>query len=470
MKVTVVGGGVSGMTAAFRLRQLLGPTAEIDVIEQRDRIGGVLHTVELAGVPFDVGSEAFLVRRPEATDLVAELGMSDQLRTPTPAAPSVRAAGRTVALPTRTLLGLPASAAEVSDVLSADGTARYAAEADLPLRWVPGADVAVGALVRARAGDEVVDRLLDPLLGGVYAGRADALGLRATLPQLATALDAGAPSLQAAAASLLPAPATDRPPVFGTLRGGLGTLVDELRVQSGARIRTGVVVRELDRTGRGWRLTVDRGRDRRVEDADGVVLAVPAPALRRLLDGLAPDASRAAAAVEVASTVLVGLALPAAAAEGIPAASGVLIASGEPFGAKAFTYSSRKWSHLQHPDLVLVRGSIGRHGEADRANRPDSYLIDQVRDDLAALTGVRADPVDAVVMRWGGGLPQYQPGHLDLVRRIEAGVAEVPRLAVAGATLHGVGIPACIATATAAARRIADQLAPDSSRGASMEA
>ena len=461
--VAVVGGGVSGLAAAYRLRRLLPSGARITVLEGSSRIGGALRTTELAGVPFDVGAEAFLVRRREARALATELGLGAGLVHPTPAGPTVRAGGRTVPLPSRTMLGLPGSPDDVAGVLSPEGLARVAAEPGTPLRWEPGSDAAVGALLRSRAGDELVDRLVDPLLGGVYAGRADALGLRATLPAVATALDHGAPSLLAAAATVLPAPGAPSTPVFGTLRGGLGRLVDALAAAA-TTVRCGLPVRALVRRAHGWRLELGSAAAPEVLDVDAVLLAVPPPALRRLLAGPLPAASTAAARVEVASSVVVGLALPAAAAQRLPAASGVLVGSGESHAAKAFTYSSRKWSHLRHPGVLLVRGSLGRHGAGGTSTPPalhrdDAELVAAVRADLAALTGIDTEPVDTLVARWGGGLPQYAPGHLDAVAAIESAVGTQPGLAVAGATLHGVGIPACIATADAAAARIAAQLA-----------
>ena len=277
VRVAVVGGGVSGLAAAHRLRTLLGPAAEIVVLEQRDRLGGVLRTVDLAGLPYDVGAEAFLWRRPEARALLDELGLADEVVHPAGAAPSVRAGGDTVPLPPGTLLGVPTSGARLDGVLSPAGTAVARAERDRPLAWTPGGDVALGGLLRERFGDELADRLADPLLGGVYAGRVDVLGLRATLPAVAAALDAGAPSLTAAAdrataaefsresarssarvgtfvsasrASGRPgaaAPESSAPsePVFGALRGGYATLVDALAATVDVRLST--TVRALHR-------------------------------------------------------------------------------------------------------------------------------------------------------------------------------------------------------------------------------
>jgi oxygen-dependent protoporphyrinogen oxidase len=153
---------------------------------------------------------------------------------------------------------------------------------------------------------------------------------------------------------------------------------------------------------------------------------------------------------------VVGLALPLAAARAaLPEASGVLVAAAEPLSVKAFTFSGRKWAHARSEQVLLVRASLGRHGEARVLHRDDAELLDAVRADLAALTGITAMPVATVVIRWGGGLPQYAPGHLDAVAALERDVTGSAGLAVAGATLHGIGVPACIATADAAAHRIA---------------
>lgn len=464
-RVVVVGGGISGAAAAYRLRALLGDRVALTLVDLADGPGGKLRTAKLAGVSYDVGAEAFLARRPEVTALVAELGLSGELTHPTRARASIRAGGQSRPVPPGTVLGVPVRADAVRDVLSDDGLRRLAAEADLPPVDLGGADVSVGELLDARLGPEVSDRLVDPLLGGVYAGRAAALGLRATMPALAKALDDGAGSVLAAASGLAPKPLPGGTPapVFGTLRSGLGWLVDVLVERSGAQARYGQPVRALSRTPEGWRLELGPAPAPEFLDADAVVLAVPAPAARRLLADVAPDAAAAYAEVGLASMAVVALALPGDAP--LPDASGVLIASGErhadgtPFLAKGFTFSSRKWAHLGGPGgSLLVRGSVGRFREEEDLQRSDDELVAGVRSDLAELTGVRAEPVDMLVTRWGGGLPQYGVGHLDLVARIERAVAAVPGLAVAGASLHGVGLPACVAAADAAAARIVAEL------------
>jgi oxygen-dependent protoporphyrinogen oxidase len=447
---------VSGLVAAYRLRQTLGPDARLTVLEQSDRLGGKLRTLDLADVATDVGAEAFVTRDPAGVELVDELGLGDLLVHPERAAATIHAGGTTVRLPKRTFLGVPTGAAAVRDVLSPEGVERVAAESALPpLRLAPDEDASVGELLTARMGREVVDHLVEPLLAGVYAGRADLLGLRATMPALVKALDETG-SLTAAAARLLPPPSDAPPkPVFGALRGGMRVLVDELAHQSRADIRLGTTVRGLQR---GWRIETGSAPRPEFIDADAVVLAVPPPAARKLLDGVAPDAAAAYGRIAVGSMAVVSMVLPGDVA--LPDASGVLLAVGErhrdgtPFTAKAFTYTSRKWGGAR----PRLRASVGRVGEEHTLQRDEDALLADVLADLAELSGVEARPDAWTVTKWGGGLPQYGVGHAAVVAEIERAVAAVPGLVVAGATFRGVGIPACVRTATTAARGLAAEL------------
>ncbi|HEY2190818.1 MAG TPA: protoporphyrinogen oxidase [Actinomycetospora sp.] len=459
-RVVVVGGGVSGLAAAHRLRTRLGDDAAITVLEASRVLGGKLAAVDLAGVRVDVGAEAFLARRPEAVARLTELGLADDVVHPSAASSAIRAGGATHAMPRRTVMGVPADPPAVADLLSPAGRAALAAEdTHGPLHW--DGDDTVGGLVRARLGDEVTDRLVDPLLGGVYSGRADALGVRATVPALAAALDHGAPSLLGAAAQALPAApveGTAPAPVFGTLRTGLADLPAALAVAARAEVRVARTVTGLARAPEGWRVTASGPAGEELHEADAVVLAVPAPGLRRLLADVAPAAARAAAGIELASSAVVALAVPPGTDLG--ARSGVLLGSGErrpdgrPWTIKAVTVSSVKWPHLVTDDALVLRASVGRFGDTRALDLDDEELVTAVRDDLAPLLGLRVEPLETVVARWGGGLPQYGVGHGGTVAAIEDAVAAVPGLAVAGAALHGVGVPACLATADAAAEQV----------------
>ncbi|MCP2331726.1 protoporphyrinogen oxidase [Actinoalloteichus caeruleus] len=466
-RVAVVGGGVAGLTAAHRLRKRLGPDARITVIDQGRAVGGKLRAVPVGGVRYDLGAEAYLARRPEIADLLGELDVDVDLVHPSGAAPTVRAGGRTVPLPRRTFQGLPETPQAVRDVLSPASVEVVASEADQPPVDLGGRDVSLGRLVRERLGDEVVDRLVDPLLGGVYAGRADDLGLRATMPGLASRLDEEPSTLLAAVSHLMPPPVAEgqsRPPVFATLREGLATLPELLLESSAADLRLGLPVRAVEPATNGWRLEIGSAARPESLSVDLVVLAVPAPAAARLLADVAPGAAAAYREVELASSVVVGLALPPGTV--LPDSSGVLVAAGErhddgtPFTAKAFTYSSRKWPHLAGGGdaPVLVRGSVGRFGEASALRRGDEEITRGVLADLTELLGTPVRPLDTAVVRWGGALPQYGVGHLDRVARITSGLDPVVGIAAAGAALGGVGVPACVASGNAAADKVLDDL------------
>ncbi|MFC6012564.1 protoporphyrinogen oxidase [Nocardia lasii] len=448
MRIAVVGGGISGLVAAYRLRQRLGEGADIVVLEQGARVGGVLRTRELAGEPLDLGAEAFVGRRPEVIELMGELGLDEQLVRPAGKRPLVWARGVAHPLPGRTLMGIPSEAESLRGLVDDATLDQVATEPDRPFHWEPGADVDVETLVGERFGAQVVRRSVDPLLGGVYAGTSASIGVRAALPTLAAALDRGAPSLTEAVRQAMPAPSSA--PVFGGLRDGYGALLEALIAASGARLVTNLAATRVARAPRGW--VVDP-----LGAVDAVVLATPAPITARLLHYVAPEAAQAAAGIELASSALVAMALPKDTP--LPDNSGVLVATGEPLRAKAFTLSSRKWPHLAARDVALVRASFGRLGDDTPLSWSDEDLIAAATADLATVTGIPINPVAAIVQRWPGGLPQYAPGHTERIVTLESALAPLDGLAVAGAYLHGVGVPACVASGTAAAARLATSLA-----------
>ncbi|NUS95107.1 MAG: protoporphyrinogen oxidase, partial [Nocardia sp.] len=256
--------------------------------------------------------------------------------------------------------------------------------------------------------------------------------------------DRGATCLTDAVAAALPPPSDA--PVFGALRDGYGALLDALAAHTAAATVGDTAVTGLRRISGGW--AVDP-----LGEFDAVVLATPAPVTARLLADIAPAAARAAAGIELSSSALVALELPKDTA--LPPNSGVLVATGEPLRAKAFTLSSRKWAHLAVRGTALVRASFGRFGDDAVLNLSDAELIDAATADLATVTGAPIAARSAVVQRWPGGLAQYAPGHTERVAEIESALAGFDDLSVTGAYLHGVGVPACVAAATRAATRIA---------------
>ncbi|MEG3626965.1 protoporphyrinogen oxidase [Streptomyces poriticola] len=449
-QVVVVGAGIAGLAAAHRLLQR---GARVTVLEASDRVGGKLLPGEIAGVRVDLGAESMLARRPEAVGLARETGLADRLQPPATATAALWTRGALRPMPKGHVMGVPGTASALSGVLSEEGVARIERDAELP-RTEIGDDVAVGEYVAARLGREVVDRLVEPLLGGVYAGDAYRLSLRSAVPQLFeaarshTSLTEAVRAVQARAAG---APQTAGP-VFTGLEGGVGTLppavAESVRAQGG-EIRTGTPVTGLRRTAHGgWRVIAG---DRELH-ADAVVVAVPAPAAAGLLRAEAPAAAAELAAVEYASMALVTLAYRRTDAAALPEGSGFLVPPVDGRTIKASTFASRKWAWIaeEDPDLVVLRTSVGRYGETEILGRDDAGLVDVSRHDLREATGLTAAPVATRVTRWRDGLPQYPVGHHARVARIREHVAKLPGLAVCGAAYDGVGIPASIASAHAA--------------------
>jgi oxygen-dependent protoporphyrinogen oxidase len=461
--VVVVGGGISGLAAAWFLRRDGPPGLRVTVLEAADRIGGKLRVSDVAGVPVDEGAESLLLRRPEAVDLARAVGLGDDLEDAATTSAGVWTRGAMHPLPSGTVMGVPGDLRP----LAATGLLTGRELARIPLdSWLPrtriGDDVSVGSYVAARVGRGVVDRLVEPLLGGVYAGHADLLSMEATLPQLAQHARTERSLLAAVRASRAAAPESDGA-VFGAPRGGVGRLPAAVAARSGAVVRTGAVVRELARTPDGWRLTVGSTRSPEEVLADAVVLAVPAAAAARLLRPQVPAAAAELAQVRSASVAILTLAFESRALPVQPSGSGFLVPPADGMSVKAVTFSSNKWGWYAAaaPGVAVVRASMGRLGEEATLQREDSDLVDLALADLTDALGVTDPPLDARVSRWGGGLPQYGVGHLARVDRVRAAVAAQPGLAVCGATYDGIGVPACVATAERAASELLRQWARD---------
>jgi oxygen-dependent protoporphyrinogen oxidase len=463
-EVVVVGGGISGLAAAHALHQAAGPAVRVTVLEKAADVGGHLRLVEVAGIGVDGGAESLLNRRPEAVDLVRAVGLGDDLVHPADVGAGLWSRGNVVPLPVGTVMGVPTRPRTLGAVLSAAEIHRV--EQDRTRPGMPlHEDVAIGRLVADRMGRAVVDRLVDPLLGGVYAGRADELSLWATVPALAEAAGRHGSLLDAArsvaAASAAGATAA---PVFAGIRGGVGRLPAAVASASGAQIRTHVTVRTLGPAGPDagarWRLEVGPAPFPETVDADAVIVAVPAAPTARLLRDVAPRAAADLARVEYASVAIVTVALPKSAFATLPESSGFLVPSVEGRVVKAVTLSSVKWPWLTADarDMVVLRASLGRHRDEADLQHDDAELMRSVMVELGEALGVTGRPVDARVTRWGGALPQYAVGHADRMARVRAAVEAVPGLAVCGAAYDGVGIAACIAGGRRAATTVLDGL------------
>ena len=342
----MVGGGVSGLAAAHRIREER-PDVEVVVLEARRALGGSLRTAEVGGVVVDVGAEAMLNRRPEGVDLAREVGLGrgprapgDHLGQPLEPRPAGADAAHDDGRPAR-----PARARR--DHLRPRASPGPPWTPCCPPTELGDRDISVGDLVEERLGKEVVDRLVEPLLGGVYAGHAREISARAAVPQLVALLEQDRSLTRAAAAATPPPTRPTAVPVFAGIRGGVGRLPGALAEASGATVRTGATVRDLARRpDGGWNLVVGSTRDPEVVQADAVVLATPARATARLLSDVAPAAALALARIEYASMAIVTMAFPARAFPEV-AGSGFLVPPVDGRSVKASTFSFAKWDWVR---------------------------------------------------------------------------------------------------------------------------
>jgi oxygen-dependent protoporphyrinogen oxidase len=420
-RYAVVGGGIAGLAAAHDLAR---GGDEVVLHEASDRVGGKLQTETFAGTAVDLAPDAFLARRPEAVELCDELGLRDRLVNPASGSSYVWSRGALRPVPKGQVLGVPTDflALARSGILSAAGVARAALEP-----WLPGHplldDATIGAVVGARYGRETLERLVDPLLGGINAGDTDLLSIDTVAPQIAAAARADR-SLTRALRPVVGTPPTG--PLFYGLRGGMVTLVDALVAaieSAGGRIET------------GSRVGAPADLDVADLDVDGVVWAIPRPDL-----------------VAYSSVTLVLFAYPDHTITRPLDASGFLVPRTEGLLMTACSWASTKWAHLAAPGRFQLRVSAGRFGDDRAAGMTDTEVVTRLREELALTMGVAGEPIDVAVHRWPQAFPQYAPGHLGLLREKIAGSPST--VSLAGAVVSGVGIPACIGSGRAAAARL----------------
>ncbi|MDP9404333.1 MAG: protoporphyrinogen oxidase [Actinomycetota bacterium] len=463
-EATVVGGGITGLAAAWELAR---GGARVTLLESSPRLGGKIMTEEFRGRAVDMGPDAFLARLPEALQLCHELGLGEELLGVATEAASLwvrgrvwrtwrtdpvrhvlQSRGRLRPVPAGAVLGAPTSLAALarSRVVPARGVARAALDLVLPGKDL-GPDPTVGDIVTARFGREVHQRLVDPLVGGIHAGPSARLSARAVAPQLATGAASHRSLLLGLRRASAPSPASSPSgaglaPAFVSLRRGLGHLVarlEEALRAHGVHIQLG---RAADLPSAGTR--------------NAVIVTTPAPAAAALVAGASPEAAAELAAIEHSSVVLVVLSYPVAAFAGHapPPGSGFLVPQVERRLMTACSFGSSKWPHWANEDEVVLRVSAGRWGDERAMALDDAELVARLHHELEQALGLRREPLAGRVTRWAGAFPQYRPGHLARVARIEAALArDAPSVQLAGAALRGVGIPACIAQGRAAARR-----------------
>jgi protoporphyrinogen/coproporphyrinogen III oxidase len=469
--IVVVGGGIAGLSAAWELSGgAAGPndaTPRVELIEDRSVVGGSLATSEFAGRTIDLGADGFLARRPEAVELARELGCSDQLEAIDASGASIWLRGALDELPTGLVLGIPTSSGQLKGVRGLSRRAHFDAVRDerAPVRMKVGDDATIGDIVRTKLGRELCYHFVEPMLGGIQAGRIDDLSAKSVFPALLEAARKGGSLMRALRASgpANPGPnatSTDTGPTFYSLFAGVGSLPFELARQLRARgvvLRTGVAVTALRRTPSGnypWEVDTPAT----TTPADAVVMATPAPVVARMLGAHDPALAKldgvrsAGAAIITYCLARSAIALPSS-------GTGVLVPLGSPWSGEgslmttAVTFLDRKWPHLRHDDDVMLRAHVGRIDDLRWDEMSDEQLVARVSAELKFLLSAFGEPIDVLVQRWPEGLPQYYLGHETMVSNARAAAASLG-VALCGNAYDGVGVPASIGSGRRAGREV----------------
>ena len=453
--VVVIGGGITGLATATRLLQE-DPNARITVLEASERLGGVISASPFAGLSsLDESADAFLLRSPAAIGLATLVGLGDDLVHP--------ATGEAYIwhdelhdIPSGTVLGVPASVRSIwsTSLYPPRAKLRASLEPLLPRR-VGRSATSLGAAIRARCGDEVLERAVDPLVGGIYATDTDSFSVQA-MPQLDEVIRSRG-SLMSAARAMLHT-RSDSGAVFAAPRRGMSALVDatsEFVRRNGVDVRTSWSVSEISRDGRGYVVVGPMGDLR----TDAVVVASPARHSAHFMRTLSPFVADDLKNREHASIVMVCLAVARSQWPEWLTGSGYLVPKPRQTAITAVSFASNKWKHLRNAnDDMILRVSLGRDG-MPMHHHDDDTLVRLALADLNWHLDCDLQPHEQRVTRWVESFPQYRPGHEARVAALEERLRiDAPGVVLAGASHRGIGIPACIADGQRAASLVVEGL------------
>ena len=469
-RVAVIGGGLSGLAAAHHLLELAaenGHALQLQLFEASDRLGGAIWTDTIdAYAVVDGGADMFVTDKPWGLALAERLGLAPKLISPNSlhrrslvlrdGAPVPVPEGFTLMAPTKVLPMLR------TPLLSWRGKVRMAADVLLPRRDESASeDESVAAFVRRRFGQELLDRLVQPLIGGIYTGNPEHLSLRATMPRF---LDMEREHRSVTLGAMKQGPAANPPGTSGARYGlfvspksGMASLIDRLaeRVMRGGTVSLAQRVLAVEKRGAGF--AVQFGANER-RDFDAVILCLPAYAAGALLEPLALEVSRNLASIPYASTAVVATGHALKDVKHKLDAFGLVIPHVERRKIFAVSFSSRKLENRAPRGCVQLRTFVGGAMQPELFELSDARIEGLVLDELHALLGVDGTPDFIRIGRHPRAMPQYLVGHLDKVAAIERGLAVLPRLALAGNAYHGVGIPDCIHSGERAAASIMAEL------------
>jgi oxygen-dependent protoporphyrinogen oxidase len=454
-RIVVVGGGITGLSAAYRLQQL-APEAEVTVLEASDRAGGKILTERVDGFTIEAGPDSFLTSKPEALALGREIGLGDHLEGVNPATRKtfIMRNGRLVDLP-QGLSGLvPARLGPLfrSPLLTPVGKLRVALE---PVIRAPGGDEdeSLGSFMRRRFGNEAYERLIEGLMTGIYGGNGDSLSLQATFPRLRDMERNDGSLIRGLRRARSGAGTTSSPPSpFVAPLGGMGEIVDALlRRMQGVHVRTECSVTGL-RSDAGEYVVAVGGQEL---PAAAVILSTPAYVTADLVDPIDGGVAEILRRIPYASSATISLGYNRAVLGKTPAGHGYIIPAREGRAVMACTCTSNKFDHRAPPGSTLFRVFVGRVADAHWQRWSDEHLADLAREELRSTLGIEDAPDVVRVFRWPRAMPQYVVGHLFLLARARERLEAQPGLFLAGAAYEGVGIPDCIRSGETAARAAA---------------
>jgi oxygen-dependent protoporphyrinogen oxidase len=466
-RVVVVGGGISGLAAAFHLRELAAAHAmalEAIVLEAGSRAGGALHTIARDGFVLEAGADSFISDKTDALDLAGRLGLDAEIVGTLEAhrGAFVVHRGKLVDIPRGFSLLAPSMLMPIieSPLFSIAGKFRMLAEPMIRARD-DDSDESLAAFIRRRFGAEALDRLVQPLAGGIYVADPETLSMRTCFARF-VAMEREHGSLIRALRAPKKSPAGGgvsgvRWNLFLSFRDGIATLVRALEHSLGDAIHFGAEVAEIAWRAPGWTVAT---RDGRAFEAAAIIVAAPSYAAARILKTAAPALSRALAEIEYASSATVNLAYDAGAVAGIPDGFGVVMPATERRRIIALSFSSLKFSNRAPAGKFLMRAFLGGALNPEMMRLEAPAMVDVVREELRGLLGIRTAPLFTHVWRWLDSMPQYKLGHLERVAEIERQAAGLAGFALAGAAYRGVGIPDCVRSGALAAETVFSQLTP----------
>jgi protoporphyrinogen/coproporphyrinogen III oxidase len=466
-QVAIIGGGISGLSAAFHLEKARAEGADLSytLFESSQRVGGSLRSDRVEECLVEAGPDSFLTEKSWALSLCKELGIDDQVIGSNDAQRKtyIVVKGRLVAMPEGLLFMVPTKLVPtaLSPLFSWGTKVRMARELVHPPHRADG-DETVSELVERHFGLEVVDRLADPLLSGVYGGDANMLSARAVLPGFVEMEETYGSLSRAmlAAHNKMRATASKQPPrpLFSSLKDGMQSLVDAItaRLARGS-VRLNTRVRGIYPQNDDWRIAIDMGGS---EVFDSVILATPANVAGAVLEAVDRDLADDLLGVTYSSSVTATFGYHMDQLQNLPPGFGFLVPRSEGRRMLACTFMHNKFPGRAPKGKGILRCFLGGARDEAVLNLTDDEIVDTVRKELRELVGVNSRSIFSRIYRWRGAMAQYEPGHIARIARIEKRVRELPGLELAGNAYHGIGVPDCIREGMNAANAVVAALHP----------